>query len=66
MIVNRPKVAAYRAPSALTAFMVESTMDIVAEEIGMNAVNFRLKNVAKEGAQGLTGPSMGRLVSRTR
>lgn len=60
VIVNRPKVAAYRAPSApMAAFAVESTMDIVAEEIGMNAVDFRLKNVAKEGAQAPYGPIYG-------
>jgi CO/xanthine dehydrogenase Mo-binding subunit len=60
VIVNRPKVAAYRAPSApMAAFAVESTMDIVAQEIGMNPVDFRLKNVAKEGAQAPYGPIYG-------
>ena len=60
VIVNRPKVAAYRAPSApMAAFAVESTMDIVAQTIGMDAVDFRLKNVAKEGAQAPYGPIYG-------
>ena len=60
VIVNRPKVAAYRAPSApMAAFAVESTMDLVAEEIGMDAVDFRLRNVAKEGAQTPYGPLYG-------
>ncbi|MCH9671244.1 MAG: xanthine dehydrogenase family protein molybdopterin-binding subunit [Gammaproteobacteria bacterium] len=60
VIVNRPKVAAYRAPSApMAAFAVESTMDIVAESIGMDAVDLRLKNVAKEGAQSPYGPIYG-------
>jgi CO/xanthine dehydrogenase Mo-binding subunit len=34
----------------MAAFAVESTMDIVADAIGMDAVDLRLKNVAKEGA----------------
>ncbi|MDA9298131.1 molybdopterin-dependent oxidoreductase [Pseudomonadales bacterium] len=39
VLVNRPKVAAYRAPSApMAAFGVESTMDLVANEIGMSPV----------------------------
>ena len=60
VIVNRPKVAAYRAPSApMAAFAVESTMDLVAQEIGMDSVDFRLKNVAKEGAQSPYGPIYG-------
>ncbi len=60
VIVNRPKVAAYRAPSApMAAFAVESTMDIVAGEVGMDAVDFRLKNVAREGSQAPYGPIFG-------
>ena len=54
VVVNRPKVAAYRAPSApMAAFGVESTMDLVAEAIGMDPVEFRLKNAAKEGTSAL-------------
>ncbi|MEM7099740.1 MAG: xanthine dehydrogenase family protein molybdopterin-binding subunit [Pseudomonadota bacterium] len=60
VIVNRPKVAAYRAPSApMAAFAVESALDIVAERIGMDAVDLRLKNVAKEGTQAPYGPIYG-------
>lgn len=60
VIVNRPKVAAYRAPSApMAAYAVESTMDVLAHEIGMNAVDLRLKNVADEGAQTPYGPTYG-------
>jgi len=60
VLVNRPKVAAYRAPSApMAAFGVESTMDLVAAEIGMNAVDFRLKNCAKEGTKASYGPVYG-------
>ena len=60
VLVNRPKVAAYRAPSApMAAFAVESTMDLVAAEIGMNPVEFRIKNAAKEGTKSSYGPTYG-------
>ena len=60
VLVNRPKVAAYRAPSApMAAFAVESTIDQVAAEIGMNPVDFRIKNAAKEGTNASYGPTYG-------
>ena len=60
VLVNRPKVGAYRAPSApMAAFAVESTMDLVAAEIGMDAVDFRIKNAAKEGTKSSYGPTYG-------
>ena len=60
VLVNRPKVAAYRAPSApMAAFAVESTLDLVAAEIGMDPVELRLKNVAKEGSKAAYGPTYG-------
>jgi CO/xanthine dehydrogenase Mo-binding subunit len=59
-IVNRPKCAAYRAPSApIAAFAIESTMDEVAKAIGMDPVEFRLKNAAKEGTKSSYGPVYG-------
>lgn len=60
VLVNRPKVAAYRAPSApMAAFGVESTMDLVAAELGMDAIDFRLKNAASEGSKASYGPTYG-------
>jgi CO/xanthine dehydrogenase Mo-binding subunit len=60
VIVNRPKVAAYRAPSApMAAFAVESVMDEVAKKIGMDALDFRIKNAAKEGTKSSYGPTYG-------
>ncbi|HEY7747930.1 MAG TPA: xanthine dehydrogenase family protein molybdopterin-binding subunit [Aestuariivirgaceae bacterium] len=60
VIVNRPKVAAYRAPSApMAAFAVESVMDELAKKIGMDALEFRLKNAAKEGTKSSYGPTYG-------
>jgi CO/xanthine dehydrogenase Mo-binding subunit len=60
VLCNRPKVAAYRAPSApMMAFGVESTIDQVAKELGMDPVELRLKNVAKEGTRAPYGPIWG-------
>ncbi len=60
VLVNRPKVAAYRAPSApMMAFGVESSMDMLAKELGMDPVELRLKNVAREGTQSSYGPVYG-------
>ena len=60
VLCNRPKVAAYRAPSApMAAVWIESTMGLVAEEIGMDPVKFRIKNAAKEGTQASYGPVYG-------
>jgi CO/xanthine dehydrogenase Mo-binding subunit len=60
VLANRPKVAAYRAPSApMAAFGVESTMDLVAAKIRMNPLDFRIKNAAKEGTRASYGPTYG-------
>src|SRR5260221_14675770 len=59
-LVNRPKTAAYRAPSApRAAFAVESVIDELAARIGMNALEFRIKNAAKEGTKSSFGPGYG-------
>jgi CO/xanthine dehydrogenase Mo-binding subunit len=60
VVLNRPKSAAYRAPSApIAAFAVESTMDMVANAIGMDPIDFRIKNAAKEGTKSSYGPVFG-------
>ena len=60
VLVNRPKVAAYRAPSApMAAFAVESAVDELAHAIGMDAVDFRIKNAAQEGSKSSYGPVYG-------
>ena len=60
VVVNRPKVAAYRAPGApIAEFAVESVIDEIALEIGMDPVEFRLKNAAKEGTHAPYGPKLG-------
>jgi len=60
VLCNRPKVAAYRAPSApMAAFGVESTIDLLAAELGMDALELRIKNAAKEGTRASYGPVYG-------
>lgn len=60
VLVNRPKVAAYRAPSApMMAFGVESSLDMLAKELDMDPVELRLKNVAREGTRSSYGPVYG-------
>ncbi len=60
VVVNRPKVAAYRAPGGpIAEFAVESVIDEVALNIGMDPVEFRLKNAAKEGTRAPYGPKLG-------
>ncbi|MFN0039032.1 MAG: xanthine dehydrogenase family protein molybdopterin-binding subunit, partial [Burkholderiales bacterium] len=60
VVVNRPKVAAYRAPGGpISEFAVESVIDEIAMKIGMDPVEFRLKNAAKEGTRAPYGPKLG-------
>ena len=59
VVVNRPKTSAYRAPgSPAAAFCIETVIDELAEKIGMDPVDFRLLNSAKEGTRRVTGPTM--------
>jgi CO/xanthine dehydrogenase Mo-binding subunit len=60
VLVNRPKSAAYRAPSApMAAFAVESAIDELAGKIGMDALDLRIKNAAKQGTKSSYGPTFG-------
>ena len=57
VLVNKPKVAAYRAPGAPQSMhAMECTIDEVAREIGMDPIDFRLKNAADEGSFAPYGP----------
>ncbi len=60
VVVNRPKAAAYRAPGApQSEFAVESVVDELAKRIGMDPIELRLKNAAKEGTKAAYGPTFG-------
>ena len=59
VVCNRPKSAAYRAPgSPISAFGVESVLDMLAKKIGMDPVELRLKNAAKVGTATVYGPKL--------
>ena len=63
VLVNKPKTAAYRAPCATNAAMAaEPLIDEIAEWAGLDPLEFRKLNAAKEGtvrADGLKFPRIG-------
>ena len=63
VVVNKPKTAAYRAPgSTNAAFATESVVNELAEELGIDPIEFRLMNSAKEGSRrgdGVLNPKIG-------
>ncbi|MEX1236774.1 MAG: molybdopterin cofactor-binding domain-containing protein, partial [Pseudomonadales bacterium] len=59
VVVNKPKVAAYRAPGAPQAeFAAEMVINEIARELGIDPIDIRLKNAAREGTQTLYGPKL--------
>ncbi len=57
---NRPRAAPYRAPSApMVTFATESVVQEIADKLGIDAVEMRLKNAAKEGTKSSYGPTYG-------
>ena len=62
VVVNKPKTSAYRAPGATTAAMaVETVVDEICEKIGMDPIEFRLLNGAKEGDRRVDGAVFSRI-----
>ncbi|MFK7945209.1 MAG: xanthine dehydrogenase family protein molybdopterin-binding subunit [Paracoccaceae bacterium] len=62
VITNRPKQAAYRAPgSPMAAFAVESVVDMLCNELGLDPIEVRLKNASKEGTKASYGPKWPRI-----
>jgi CO/xanthine dehydrogenase Mo-binding subunit len=60
IVVNRPKVAAYRAPGGpISEYAVESVIDELAQRLRIDPIEFRLKNAAKEGTKAAYGPKFG-------
>jgi CO/xanthine dehydrogenase Mo-binding subunit len=50
VVTNKPHVAPYRAPGATpTNFALESAIDEVGEALGLDPLEFRLKNVSRPG-----------------
>jgi len=62
IVVNKPKVAAYRAPgSPMAALATESLIDEIANTLGLDKIDIRLKNAVKEGDKAPYGPPYGRI-----
>ena len=63
VVVNKPKTAAYRAPGATNAeFASETVVDELSEKLGIDPLELRLQNAAKEGsrkADGVRYPRIG-------
>jgi CO/xanthine dehydrogenase Mo-binding subunit len=62
VISNRPKQAAYRAPgSPMAAFAVESVVDELCNQLGLDPIDVRLKNASHEGTKASYGPNFQRI-----
>ena len=60
VLANRPKCAAYRAPgSPMGAFAVESLLDEMCRELGLDPLEMRLKNAVCDGDMASYGPKFG-------
>ena len=62
IVVNKPKVNAYRAPGApQSMYAAESVLDEIAQQLDMDPIDLRLKNAAKEGTSAAYGPKFKRI-----
>ena len=62
VLVNKPWTMAYRAPGATNAaFASETVIDELCEQLGVDPLDFRLKNSAKEGTRRADGPVYPRI-----
>ncbi len=58
VLTNRPKQAAYRAPGApMAIYAVESVVNELCEELGLDPLEVRLKNAARKGTKSSYGPT---------
>ena len=56
VFVNKPTSGSYRAPSAThVAFACESVIDEISGKIGVDPMDFRMKNAAREGTRRIDG-----------
>jgi CO/xanthine dehydrogenase Mo-binding subunit len=50
VLTHKPSIAAYRAPTAPhTFFAIDSQMELMARELGVDAVEFRMRHLMQEG-----------------
>jgi xanthine dehydrogenase molybdenum-binding subunit len=62
VVLNKPKTAAYRAPGAANSeFASETVVDEIAQQLGIDPIEFRLMNAAKEGTRKVDGTVFPRI-----
>ena len=62
IVVNKPKTQAYRAPGATNAaFAMETVVSEIAEKLGIDPIDIRLKNASREGTRRADGPTFPRV-----
>ena len=62
MVTNVQKSSAYRAPgSPAASFAAEQAIDELCEKLGIDPLEFRLKNASKEGSRQVAGPTFRRI-----
>jgi len=62
VVSNRPRVSAFRAPCVpQVVFAAEGVINEMAKEIGMDQIEFRLKNAIAEGHKTIYGETFGRI-----
>ena len=62
VVINKPKTSAYRAPGApAAAFAAETVIDELCEKLGIDALEFRLRNAATEGTRQISGVAFPRI-----
>lgn len=62
VVVNKPKSAPYRAPGAPNAaFAAEQAIDELAQKLGMDPIDLRIQNAAREGTRRADGPVFPRI-----
>ena len=62
VVTNKPRTQAYRAPGApIVMYCTETLMDEIAEALGIDSVELRLMNVARQGDRRADGVMNGRI-----
>ena len=62
VMTNRPKEVAYRAPGAPTSiYAVESVVDELCQELGLDPLDVRLLNAARKGTLSAYGPTFNEI-----